>query len=82
MPRQQLNYSVYYEEEAYSCRVDVSYHIDPDYGANADGRYGYRRVFIDDAHIMEITSEIGTMPMNEIPDELREKILIAIDEHL
>lgn len=82
MPKQTLTYKVYFEDDVYSATVDVTYHVDGNYGADADGNRGYPHLFIDDARIVKVTNSIDDIPPSELPDELKQKILEAIDEHI
>jgi hypothetical protein len=63
----------------YECSCQVSYYIDNDYGADADGNRGEPRIFIEDIEILSVYSgtenvEDYLLP-DEIPAEMKEGII-------
>lgn len=52
--------------EIYWANCDVSYHVDPDFGADADGNRGTTRRFIEDVEILRVETVDG---LTVEPDE-------------
>lgn len=78
--RQILNYNVYYEDDAYRACVQVDYHIDANFGADADGSRGYRRTIVDDARV--VSAGLDGSNLIEIPEGLINAILACVEDHL
>jgi hypothetical protein len=83
MPKERLVYKVHFNESVFICDVDATYHVDGNYGADADGNNGEARLFIDDVRVIEVRDEKkNIITWQALPIELKEKILKSVDEHL
>lgn len=78
-----LNYTVELDGTEYNCVVDVDFHVDPNYGADADGNRGAPRRFIDDVKLIDVFTNYDNQFKSIDPgDTLRELILSKIDDQL
>lgn len=78
-----LQYSVELDDFEYQCVVDVEFHVDEDYGADADGNRGEPRLFIDDVKILDVYYEIDGKFTSIVPGiTLEELILSKVDDKL
>ena len=59
MQKEILTYRVYWDEESFIATVEASFHIERNHGADADGRRGAPRTFIDDVLIVKVTDDAG-----------------------
>ncbi len=54
-----LTVEVLHLSEVFTASVCVEHHSEEDYGADADGRRGSFKTFIDDVEILEIHASLG-----------------------
>ena len=80
-----VKYRAEYEGVFFTLEVEVEYHIDSNYGADADGQRGIERTFIDDVKIISISGQIDEyLVVLEFPktDDFPELIENRVEEYL
>ena len=81
MQKEILTYRVYWDEESFIATVEASFHIERNHGADADGRRGAPRTFIDDVLIVKVTDDAGN-DLTVVPDGLKNTILSVVEDHI
>lgn len=54
-----INKEVWIDDEVFTVEARVTWTVDNDYGADADGNRGESRLFIDDVEILSVQDEEG-----------------------
>lgn len=63
--------------------VEVRYHVDPHYMADADNKRGIEKLFIDDFTVLSlIDEECRVVDQKDITDAMLDDILIKVTEDL
>ena len=81
MPKEILQFRVYWDDESFDAQVEATYHVDGLYGADADGNRGSPRLFVDDVKIIKITND-QNQEIKDIPEGLRDTIAAGVDERI